>query len=239
MGKRRKQNRGISFLYYTMITIWLFLVSATGFFFPYVIDSLPYFKIRNLEVEGAVVIPVELVAKAVSEVKNNWLFLYTHKGKVLESLREATGDAVEDVKIEPKFSLKGVDVKLTVIEREPLIKVVVDEKVFFLDEKGYEFSSLYHTSDYPIAYTSDEQLLKDNFKTLVKLVKMFEESNINSINLYITDINTIVYIDNYLRITIPPIFSINDEILIKLREIYKIQDVKEVNIISEGVAIIK
>ncbi len=240
---KKDRKRGIGrLLYYSLSALWLGLVATTGFFFPYVIDSVPYFNISRLEIEGLRTIPPSLVSQAVSKVvKNNWLFLYTNKMDFVRELRQATGDAVADVEISPRFSSTGVEIRLRVVEREPLIAVVSDDKVVLFDRSGYAFYNSYYELSGPMFYTTDLSLVKENFQTVSKLVSAVNNSGFTAKAYYITDVATLVYTMDDIKIVLPPVFAIKESMLHKIKRTYNmsVQGVREIEFVSDSVVVIK
>ncbi len=229
-------------LSYAIITAWVFLISSASFFFPYVIDSISLFKIKSLKVEGLEIIPAFVISTAISEaVKNNLVFLYTHKRNLIERVNNLSGDAIEDIQMSPVFSSDGVIVKIIAKERKVFITVLVEDKVFFFDESGYKFSSGYYKVSNPTIYTSDLALVEDYFDTIRKLVKMMRSSGYKLANMYVTDTNTVIYTEDKLRITMPPIFVINDSMINKIGKLNNIdmQGIKSIDFISGGVVVVK
>ncbi len=242
MMKRGQRGKG-RFEDYLLGTLWLGFLAIAGFFFPYVIDSVSYFNISKLEIEGLKTIPPSVVSQSVSKVvKNNWLFLYTNKRDLVKELRQITGDAVEDVKISPRFSLTGVGIKLHVLEREPFIAMIVDNQVVLFDKSGYSFHNKYYKPSDPILYTTDISMIKDNFQMVYKLVSAVNRSGFNAKAYYITDAATFVYTSDGTKIVLPPVFFIENGMLDKLEKIKKIYNMKdkgEVKLVSDNVVVIK
>ncbi len=230
-----------SVLSYVIITAWIFLISSASFFLPYVIDSISFFKIKRLKVEGLEIVPAFVISTAVSEsVKNNVVFLYTHRRNLIERINYLSGDAIQDIQMSPVFSSDGVTIKIVAKERKVFITVVVEDKVLFFDESGYKFSSKYYDISNPIVYTGDLTLVEDHFDTIRKLIKIMRSSGYELLNMYLTDTNTVIHTEK-LRVTMPPIFVINDSMINKIGKLNRLdmQGVKSVDFISEGLVIVK
>lgn len=191
-------------------------MALTGYFIPYFTDNISFFKIRTLHIEGLETIPPQIVANEIEALRNNWLFI--RKDILLDRLNKSTKNAIKDLDIERTFSGSGVDLKIKIKEREPLFQVISGNTKIFYDDEGSQFQSIYINAPIPLIYTHDINFINKNFKNVKELMKL---SNIKEV--YITELNTIVYLKDNLKLILPPIFLFDKNLLnylIKLRENY-------------------
>lgn len=230
--KAGRRHAGIG---YVLAFVWISSMALGGFFMPVLIDTLPYFKIKAIQVEGNVAIPTYVFSKAVGELKNNWLFV--SEKRLLTVLNALTGNSVEEVKIDRYFQTEGVILKIRVKERKPFLTVIEDKKILFFDDKGVPFLSQYYAPQKPYIY-ANQNLIKNYFSALKKLVDICKSSQVNSI--YLTDMNTLIYTTNGSKILLPPLQQIDDVALKRFESIYNISmEAKEIDLTTEGMAIIK
>lgn len=233
----------ISLIYYIVVVSWLFLISIASFFFPYIIDSLPFFKIKTLEIEGLHHIPSHIVSTTIIErSKNNVIFLYTQKHSIIKKLNDLSGDAIKELQIRTTFSLDGSNVKILVNERKVFLSVVIEGKIYFFDEEGYKFNSKYYQTSYPIVYTDNLSLVENFFDKVKGLIDVLQAHGYKPITVYLTDINTILYTDNELRIVTPPIFIVDSNLISKVNRIINnsiLTNIKHIEFVSEDVVIIR
>lgn len=227
---------------YIFIIVWFFLISISSFFFPYVIDSIPILKIKSIKIEGLEIIPAYVISTAISEgVKNNVLFLYTHKKRLMEKLNDLSGGAIKEIQIYPSFSLEGCDVKIAVKERKVYATVIAENSIFFFDSEGFKFGSKYHQITEPIIYTSDISLVEEYFSVIKQVVDTLN-INYKVANMYVTDVSTIIYTKEGVKISIPPIFAISESLIDKIGKLRFIKTQEKpsfINFISEDAVVIK
>lgn len=234
----QKVGKGGKLFRFLLAIIWLFSMALGGFFAPYFVDNIDFFKIKALHVEGLETIPPQVVVEEVGSFKNNWLFI--NERSLLKELNSRTGEAVKEVKIERVFSSRGVELRMTIKERKPLFVVFDGEKRYFFDEEGVAFSSPYLKVSGPIVYAQDVRLVKENFQTMKRLL-----DSIGPVveDIYLTRLGTIVYTKQGLKISLPPLFLLEDRLVRRVAQIIKEynipMDAEEVELSSENIAVIK
>lgn len=233
-----KEGRRGKWLSYILTTLWLFSMGLAGFFVPYFTDNISFFKIKSLHVEGLETIPPEVVAEEVRKLKNNWLFI--NESILHRNLNKVTGNSVASVDINRNFANNGVKMDVIIKERKPLFGVVMDDKMFLFDENGVEFNSPYIQTVPYIVYTHDMEFISDNFQNLKSLIVATGQS-IGEI--YVTKLNTIVYTKEGVKLTLPPVFLLEENLIkniVKISKDYNIHmQVKEMEINTEGLVIIR
>ncbi|MFN3976686.1 MAG: cell division protein FtsQ/DivIB [Aquificaceae bacterium] len=234
-----KKGRRGKWLSYLIVMLWFSSMALAGFFIPYFIDSISFFKIRVLQVEGLETIPPHVVAEEVKKLKNNWLFI--NKYVLLKNINMSTGNAVKDVDITRKFSTGGVDLKITIKERKPVFSVINNNSKIFFDEDGKMFQSPYINYSIPLIYTYDIELINKNFNTVKSLINLLNSHNA-LMDMYITEINTIAYLTNGTKLILPPLLLIDQnmlKIVSKLLKDYNISIYKELEIGADGLIIMR
>jgi cell division protein FtsQ len=222
---------------YVLAIVWISSMALGGFFLPVFVDTLPYFKIKAIQVEGNTTIPTYVFSQAVGELKNNWLFI--NEGRLLDVLNTLTGNSVEDVRIDRVFHKEGVFLKLHIKERKPFLTVFEGEKTVFFDDKGVPFFSKYLPGKKPYIYTHSVKLVKDNFSVLKNLVEVCE-NHLPLRDIYLSDVSTFVYTTDNTKILLPPLEQIDQDSLKRLERIYNISmKAKEIDLTTQGMAIIK
>ncbi|MGB9873916.1 MAG: cell division protein FtsQ/DivIB [Hydrogenobacter sp.] len=220
-----------------MAVIWISSMALAGFFLPVFVDTLPYFKVKAIEVEGNTTIPTYVFSQAVGELKNNWLFIT--ENTLLEKLNYLTDNSVEDVKVDRVFQKDGVILRLHVKDRTPFLMVFDGEKKVFFDDKGVPFFSKYIPEKKPYIYTHSVKLVKDNFPMLKKLLEVCK-SYLPVKDIYLSDVNTLVYTTNNIKVLLPPLEQMDYTALKRLERIYNISmEAKEIDLTTQGMAIIK
>ena len=208
------------------------------FFFPYFTDNVEFFKIKALHVEGLETIPPEVVVDEIMRFKNNWLFI--NDTILLKNLNSKTGNAISMVKIDRVFSIEGVKLKIFIEERKPIFTVIKDDTVYFFDKNGVLFQSEYMKVVKPLVYTHDIELVMKNFNKLTMLINSLEKE---LREIYITDLNTIAYTQEDIKIVMPPIFLLNEQLVRNLIDTFKAYNinmsVKELDLSIEGLVIIR
>ncbi len=237
--KKEEKNRGKKYnkISYTLAIIWISSMALAGFFLPVFLDTLPYFKVKAIEVEGNNTIPTYVFSQAAGELKNNWLFIT--ENNLLEKLNYLTNNSVEDIKVDRVFQKDGVILKLSVKERKPFLMVFEGEKKIFFDEKGVPFFSKYIPEKKPYIYTHSVKLVKDNFPKLKNLVEVCE-NHIPLKDIYLSDLGTFVYTTDGTKLLLPPLEQIDQDVLDRLERIYNISmEAKEIDLTTQGMAVIK
>lgn len=226
---------------YVVIAAWVVLISVASFFFPYVIDSIPAFRIKSLKIEGLQFTPSEIISTAISETtRNNVIFLYTHRRSLLEKLNELSGSAIREIQIHPRFYLSGSDIKVIVKERKPYLTAVIEDYFVFFDEDGFKFYNEYYHVPYPVVYAGNIHLVENYFDTIKKLIDAVNASGHKVASVYLTDINTILYTDKEVKITMLPIFLVNDSLISRVSKIISgMQEIQSIEFISEDVVIVR
>ncbi|QID34035.1 cell division protein FtsQ/DivIB [Pampinifervens florentissimum] len=234
----KKDGRRGKWLGYILSVLWLFSMGLSGFFFPYFTDNIEFFKIKALHIEGLKTIPSEIVVDEIKKFKNNWLFI--DSTTLLKNLNSRTGNSVSSVKIDRVFSSRGVELKIFIEERKPIITVIKDDIVYFFDKNGTVFQSQYMKVAKPLVYTHDIELIKKNFSKLDMLIEL-TGGNLGEI--YITNLNTVAYTEDGLKITMPPIFLLDKRVVEKLTNVFKVYNIdmntKELDLNMEGLVIIR
>ncbi len=234
----KKGGRRGKLLGYILSALWFFSMALSGFFFPYFTDNIDFFKIKALHIEGLETIPSEVVVDEIKKFKNNWLFI--NNPNLLKNLNSRTGNAVSSVKIDRIFSSSGVELKIFIEERRPIVTVIKDDVVYFFDKEGTAFQSQYMKIVKPLVYTHDIELIKRSFNNLSMLI--------NSIGkglgeVYVTNLNTVVYTGEGLKITMPPIFLLNKQVVENMVNTFKVYNIdmntKELDLNMEGLVIIR
>jgi cell division protein FtsQ len=234
----KKAGRRHAVIGYILVAAWIFSMALAGFFMPVLMDTLPYFRVKAIQVEGNRVIPAYVFSKAALELKNNWLFIT--EGRLLALLNVLTGNSVEEVKIDRTFQKDGVVLKVRVKERVPFLTVIEGEKAIFFDEKGVPFFNKYFTPQKPYVYAPSMDPVKENFSTVKKLMDVCKRHLSHVDSIYISELNTLIYMSNGSKILLPVLQQIGDATLRRLDSIYNISmEAKEINLTTEGMAIIK
>ncbi|MFN3870192.1 MAG: cell division protein FtsQ/DivIB [Aquificaceae bacterium] len=234
MKKKSNGKRGIGYL---LSLLWLLSMALAGYFFPYFTDNIPFFKVKALHVEGLESIPPQVVLEEVKNLKNNWLFI--NKSTLLKNLNKKTNNAVEDIEIERVFSKSGVELKINIKERKPLFSVIKDNTKVFFDEDGNIFQSPYINTVDPLVYSQDLNVIAQNFSNIKKLI-MLMQKDIREV--YVTELNTIIYLKNGTKLVLPPLFLLDEKVLyyIKKVKIYNIDMwAKEIEIGNKQLLIIR
>ncbi len=234
----KKTGRQGKLIGYILSILWLSSMGLSGFLFPYFTDNIDFFKIKALHIEGLETIPSEVIVDEIRKFKNNWLFI--DNTTFLRSLNNKTGNSINSVKTDRVFSTKGVELRIFVEERKPIVTMIKDDLVYFLDENGTVFQSQYMQVVKPVVYTHDIELVKRNFNNLKMLIDL-TGGNLGEI--YITNLNTVAYTIEGLKINMPPIFLLNRQTLQNVIDVFKIYNIdmktKELDLNMEGIVIIR
>lgn len=228
-------------LNYLITLVWLLSMGLGGFFVPYLTDNIDFFKIKTLHIEGLETIPPQVIVEEVSNFKNNWLFI--NKRTFLNNINARTGNAVKDISIKRIFSSRGVELKITVKERKPVMVVFEGETYYFFDEEGTVFRSPYIKTFRPVVYTYNIKLIESNFHNLKRIIEYFGTAISTIQDIYVTNINTIVYTENGLKINMPPLFMLDERKIANIAKLFKEYNIpmnaKEIDVSIEGMAVLK
>jgi cell division protein FtsQ len=203
------------------------------------LTSLPTFRIKEIHIYGANSIPPSAISSSVYQVsKNNWLFLDSKK--LLAKANELTNNSLESVRIERMPSLDGARVNVYVQERVPIAYVVHDNSFMMIDKQGELFYNPAIENKLPIIYTFSFDYVKKHYTNLNNLVESIKDMGFSINEVYVTDMNTIIYASGG-RIILPPLSQISPLVLDRTKKIYnKIGTGKmDVLITSENMAVIK
>ncbi|MDW8032621.1 MAG: hypothetical protein RMH93_03645 [Aquificaceae bacterium] len=231
---RREKKKWLG---YAISFLWLFSMALVGFFVPHFTDNIPFFKVKALYIEGLETIPPDVVAEEVKNLKNNWLFI--NSDILLRNLNSATGNSISDLKVRRIFSKGGVELEIKIKERKPIFTVIEDGTVTFFDEMGIQFWSPYMDTVNPVVYTHDIDMIEKNFESMKNII---HKINLDLNEIYVTNLGTIIYTKEGLRLTLPPLFFLSKNLVenvARLQINYNIIDVKEMEINTEGLVIIR
>jgi cell division protein FtsQ len=237
--KKEGKRRWVAVLETTLALVWLIAMALAGFFFPGFLTSLPTFRIKEIHIYGANSIPPSAISSSVYQVsKNNWLFLDSKR--LLAKANELTNNSVESVKIKRIPSLDGARVNVYVQERVPIAYVVHDNSFMMIDKQGELFYNPAIENKLPIIYTFSFDYVKKHYTNLNNLVESIKDMGFSINEVYVTDMNTIIYASGG-RIILPPLSQISPLVLDRTKKIYnKIGTGKmDVLITSENMAVIK
>ncbi|MDW8096225.1 MAG: hypothetical protein RMI51_05430 [Aquificaceae bacterium] len=235
MKKHVKKKRWFG---YAISALWISSMAIAGFFTPYFIDNISFFKIRALHIEGLENIPSEVIVEEVRKLKNNWLFI--NRAILLKNINDVTNNSVSNLELSKNFSSGGVELKLKIEERKPIFTAIKDDEVVFFDKSGTRFYSPYIPHTNLIVYTHEIELINKNFENLKNLVDIIGD---DLKEVYITNLATIAYTEDGVKITLPPLFLLNRNLVENVAIIrmgYNINlNIKEMEINTEGVVIIR
>jgi len=226
-------------LEYLLTFVWLTSMALGGFFLPESLNSIPAFRIKEVQVFGVRSIPPEVLSSALYQVsKNSWLFLDSER--FLAKANALTNNSISSIKVEKSFSWDGAIVRITVQERVPIASVVHNKDILFVDEKGEFFYNPAIEDKLPIVYAVSLDYVKKHFFKLKDLTDYIKEMKLNISEIYITDKNTIVYVSGR-KIILPSLSRLDLHIIDRIRKIYnKIgMELGDVLILSDGIAVIK
>lgn len=223
---------------YIISILWIFSMAIAGFFIPYFTDNISFFKIKALHIEGLENIPSEVVVEEVRKLKNNWLFI--NRTILLKNINKTTNNSISNLEITRSFSSNGVELKVKIEERKPVFTAIKDEDVVFFDESGAQFYSPYIPPANPTVYTHEIDLITRNFANLKNLIDLI---GADLKEVYVTNLATIAYTGDGVKITLPPLFLLNRNLVenvARIRMGYNINlDMKEMEISTEGIVIIR
>ncbi|RMH80462.1 MAG: hypothetical protein D6674_04350 [Acidobacteria bacterium] len=236
MGGKNKKKKG-RFVEYALAILWLFSAGLGGFFVPHFTDSIPFFKVKRVYVEGTETIPPALIAEEISRLKNNWIFI--NSGILFSNINKKTGNAVKNVKLERIFTREGVELRVKIEERKPFVTVIRDGDVIFFDRDGFSFQSPYTDQTEPLFYTHDLELIKENFDSVKYIMEVIGRVEHIS-EAYVTNINTLIYTKEGLKIVLPSLVSLEKEDVNRILKVYNIgMGVREIDLSNHGFAIIR
>ena len=223
---------------YVISALWISSMAIAGFFTPYFTDNISFFKIRALHIEGLENIPSEVIVEEVRKLKNNWLFI--NRAILLKNINDVTNNSVSNLELSRSFSSGGVELKLKIEERKPIFTAIKDDEVVFFDKSGIQFYSPYIPPANLTVYTHEIELINKNFENLKNLIDLIGE---DLKEVYVTNLATIAYTKDGMKITLPPLFLLNRNLVENVATIrmgYNINlDMKEMEINTEGIVIIR
>ncbi|MFN3599447.1 MAG: cell division protein FtsQ/DivIB [Aquificaceae bacterium] len=232
--KERKWGNGLKYL---ISILWLFSMALAGYFVPYFTDNISFFKIKRLHIEGLETIPPQVISEEIKNLKNNWLFI--NKIILLKNLNNRTNNAIKDIDIERIFTKNGVELKVKAQERSPLFCVISDNDKFFFDEDGIPFQSPYINVNVLPIYGKGIDIVAKNFNKIKNLIGIVKEE---TRDIYITELNTIIYLKDGTKLVLPPPFLLDENVLYYLEKVktYNINmRAKEVEISNRDIIIIR
>jgi cell division protein FtsQ len=237
--KKEGKRRWVAVLETTLALVWLIAMALAGFFFPGFLTSLPTFRIKEIHIYGANSIPPSAISSSVYQVsKNNWLFLDSKR--LLARANELTNNSVESVKIKRIPSLDGARVNVYVQERVPIAYVVHDNSFMMIDKQGELFYNPAIENKLPIIYTFSFDYVKKHYTNLNNLVESIKDMGFSINEVYVTDMNTIIYASGG-RIILPPLSQISPLVLDRMKKIYNKIGMEKMDVLitSENMAVIK
>ncbi|MEN3029127.1 MAG: hypothetical protein ABDH29_07985 [Aquificaceae bacterium] len=232
-----KEGRREKWLGYIISLLWIFSMALAGFFVPHFTDNITFFKVKALYIEGLETVPPDVVVEEVRNLKNNWLFI--NSDILLKNLNAATGNSISDLKVRKIFNSRGVELEIKVKERKPIFTAIQEDTVIFFDEGGTQFRSPYIDTVNPVVYTHNIHIIQENFENIRNII---HKINSDLKEIYVTNLGTIIYTKEGVKVTLPPLFSLSENLVenvAKLQKDYNITDMKEMEINTEGLVIIR
>ncbi|ADC89021.1 hypothetical protein Thal_0386 [Thermocrinis albus DSM 14484] len=236
MNKGGSKNRH-KILDNSLIGLWIIFMSVAGFFLPYFLDSIEFFKVRGVYLEGNRFLPQDVFFKTLMYFKNNWLFMT--EDRFLRTLQSYSGNSVKSLHIKRTFQKDGVYLTIQVQEREPLFAAMVEDKVLYFDTDGQPF--YYPTFPTPpiIVYTHSQTYLLEVSKKLVQLTSSLKKLSEDKWEIYLTDGATVLYGEGK-KLVLPPCQEIEEPILSTIERVYNVsKGVKEIVVLRENLAVVK
>lgn len=193
MRPKRKDGK-LTFLRNAFPFIFIVFVGLTGFFMPYFIDSIPFFKAKKIVIYGNQNIPLNLIAKGIDVYKGNWLFM--SESGIKKSLEDMTGNAVASVVLKKHFSKNGVDVDIFIKERKPIAVLVDGNKTYLIDKDGDIFEkTFFNTNGLMVIYTYNLDKFQKDFKMWIKPIYFYLDKYSKK-DIFITDSGIVVSLND-------------------------------------------
>ncbi len=168
--KHKRAPRGKRLFSALLIGSWICFMAIAGFFIPSFLLQLPIFEIRKVTVEGNGKVEFTLIKETIEELSAELFTL--SEDELLSLLKVRTDDRVKEVYLSKDFGLKGVTLRVRVVEREPVARVVLGESQLLIDAEGVLFKPFRGegVSDLPLIRTYDIDLLREYFPRFHRLV---------------------------------------------------------------------
>jgi cell division septal protein FtsQ len=218
---RRGAERGKRVFTVFVIFSWFGVAALAGFFVPSFLTQLPLFGIKKVEVEGNRRVEFSLIRETIEELSADLLNI--DEEKILSLLSVRSGGRVKKVFLSRDFSLDGITVRVTVVEREPVARVALGRGYVLIDAEGVIFKPLEgDPTDLPLIKTYDVDLLKEHlprFYTLVLSIGLPVEQVVVRKDMVVLKLKGKVLI-------LPPLDSLPDSVSDRIKMIYNLREEK-------------
>ncbi|SHK14902.1 cell division protein FtsQ/DivIB [Thermocrinis minervae] len=235
---KAKRGKAGQYVDYMIIIFWISTMAMVGYFLPYLIGYLPFFKVRGINVLSTTYIPPSAISEiVVQRYKGNWLYMSSDGLK--SAINSRFFNAVEELDIRRLITKEGAYLEIYLKERKPYFTVFYQDKVFYVDQKGNLFQNPYIPITYPYIYTYDVSIVKDYFKNINSLISVMGEG---LKEIYLSDIQTVLYSEKGNKFILPPIWEIDQQIIGSLSRVYNMSmtgstvdlTLKDMVILKEG-----
>ncbi len=201
-----------------VLIVWIAFVIFIALFLSLFPARFPFFKIKQITVEGNETVDFKVIESVLQELTLN--VERVNEENVMKYLNARTGNRIRSVKIRKKYTLEGIEVNIAIEERKPVARVSLGKSILLVDEDGEVFKPAKNENikDLPIILTYDVSLLK----YFGKLYKELKLRNITWKLVKITADRTEVITDKYILI-FPKIDEITESAYNRLNLVYNFQ----------------
>ncbi|RLJ70354.1 POTRA domain-containing FtsQ-type protein [Hydrogenivirga caldilitoris] len=213
---KRKAQKLFSLI---LFTSWISFMAFAGFFAPSFLAQLPFFKVKQIELNGNEKISFEEIKSIVEELSTNLVKL--NEENITDALNARFKNRVKRVYMTKSLGLDGMRIKVKVVERKPVAKLKFGQNYLLIDKEGSLFPPLEGEDKGLIEIQAyDMDLLKAHFE---KLYSEVISMNLPIKHIYIRRDSVILNLVSK-QIILPPLELLPDNISGRLKMIYNFQE---------------
>lgn len=213
---KRKAQKLFSLI---LFTSWISFMAFAGFFAPSFLAQLPFFKVKQIELNGNEKISFEEIKSIVEELSTNLVKL--NEENITDALNARFKNRVKRVYMTKSLGLDGMRIKVKVVERKPVAKLKFGQNYLLIDKEGSLFPPLEGEDKGLIEIQAyDMDLLKAHFE---KLYSEVISMNLPIKHIYIRRDSIILNLVSK-QIILPPLELLPDNISGRLKMIYNFQE---------------
>ncbi len=224
MRKRYKFQKIRKLFSLFLLVFWIGLIAFASFSAPAFLGRLPFFKVKEIIVEGNEYVSLSAVRKTVADLEENLLTL--KEENFLSALNIRTEGRVKTVFINRSFGLDGISLNIKIVERKPIAKIKIGKGYLLIDAEGVLFKPMGEDlKKLPLLKVYNFDILKKHISHLANILKT---SNL-TVNYIDIKKDKILLRTSKRTVILPPLELLSENVSYRLKMIYNLQE-KEVDL---------
>ncbi len=210
------KGKGKELTSYLAVFFWVSLVAFASFFIPSFLTYLPFFKLKEIKVDGNTYIDFSLIKPVVEDLSYNILKL--NEDDIEKALNDRLGNSVERVILKKSYTSEGLVLELRIKERKPVARLKTGSGYVFVDRKGEIFVPPrgFEKIKVPLVVSDSPERLKENFGRIYRYIL----SSAMPIKKVVLKGDRTIVEGVSKRVILPPAENISDKVFSRLNLIY-------------------